>query len=497
MRVLCAVAALALAGAAPLAAQEGRKCLFKILFVGDTGHQVPTIQGTNYFAGGGVRLTCAGTRIFMESDSLASYGGTVVQFIGNVKYRDSTLAMDADNGTYYKDGERWEARGKVHTVNLATGSTLDGPSLDYFRVVKGVRDTAESYAVGRPTIRYYPKGSRKPEAAPTDSAGKGRAPADGAVEPYVIIGDRIREKGEDQVWAGGKVTIDRSDLTAHGDSLWMRTGKNGKGALIGGDPAVRGFGKDTFDIKGKQIDFTLDEKDLTGIAALDSAHAVTKDVDLVGDTVSIALLEKKPQKTEAWGRTRRPIGLAGTTVSRGDSLAIDTPAGDLREVRAFINAWAGTKPDSGTGERDWVAGDTVIVSFVAVDSAGSKKTRVRQIEASDSARSFYRAANKDSTRSGTAKPAKAPSLNYARADRIVMRMSTGDDAGLERVDLFGHVDGIQLEPDASKAKPAAPGGVTPARPGVTDTTKARPTARADSIPPVKADSTTRAAVPAK
>ena len=50
-------------------------------------------------------------------------------------YRDSTVTMDADNGTYYKDGERWEARGKVHTVNLATGSTMDGPSLDYLRAV--------------------------------------------------------------------------------------------------------------------------------------------------------------------------------------------------------------------------------------------------------------------------------------------------------------------------------------------------------------------------
>ena len=35
---------------------------------------------------------------------MAAYGGNVVHFIGNVKYRDSTLTMDADNGTYYKNG---------------------------------------------------------------------------------------------------------------------------------------------------------------------------------------------------------------------------------------------------------------------------------------------------------------------------------------------------------------------------------------------------------
>ena len=90
----------------------------------------------------------------MQSDSVAAYGGNIVQFIGHVKYRDSTLTMDADRGTYYKSGERWEARGNVDTKNLITGSTLTGPSLDYYRAVKGVRDTLEMYATGRPKISY-------------------------------------------------------------------------------------------------------------------------------------------------------------------------------------------------------------------------------------------------------------------------------------------------------------------------------------------------------
>jgi lipopolysaccharide export system protein LptA len=420
---------------ASLSAQETRKCRFRVNFVGDSGRQVPTIRGSDYFAGGGVVIVCEGTSISMKSDSVAAYGGaSVVQFIGNVRYRDSTVTMDADNGTYYKDGERWEARGKVHTVNLATGSTMDGPSLDYLRAVKGVRDTVETYSIGRPTIHYIPR----------DSAGA-------KAEPYVIVGDRIRQKGENQVWAGGKVTIDRSDLTARGDSLWLRTGKDGQGSMIGSQPTLRGFGKDTFDLTGRRIDFTLDEKDLTGVVALDSAHAVTGDVDLVGDTVSIALKEKKAELTRAWGRKQRPVGLAGDYELRGDSLAIDTPKGELREVRAFIDAWAGTKVDSASGERDWVAGDTVVIRFVQADSAGTQKTRVSQLEAIDSARSFYRVINKgkgaDSVKTGQ------PSLNYARANRIVVRMATTGDGGMERVDLFGKVDGIQLEPGKSGAAP--------------------------------------------
>lgn len=447
-----------------LSAQDTKKCRFRVNSVGDSGRRVPAVEGPNYFAGGGVIIACQGTTISMKSDSVAAYGGTVVQFIGNVHYRDSTITMDADNGTYYKDGERWEARGKVHTVNLSTGSTMDGPSLDYLRAVKGVRDTVETYSIGRPTIRYIPK----------DSAGA-------KAEPYVIVGDRIRQKGENQVWAGGKVTIDRSDLAARGDSLWLRTGKDGRGSMIGSRPTLRGFGKDTFDLTGQRIDFTLDEKDLTGIMALDSAHAVTGDVDLIGDTVSIALKEKKAEATRAWGKKHRPVGLAGDYELRGDSLAIDTPKGELREVRAYYGAWAGTKPDSGTGERDWVAGDTVVIRFVEADSAGKKTTKVRQLEAMDSARSFYRASSKGKADSTRPKP---PSLNYARADRIVVSMLTTGDGGMDRVDLYGHVDGIQLEPEKPKAPGAAPAASkdsTAAVPAVPkDSTVAAPVAPKDS-----------------
>ena len=179
--------------------------------------------------------------------------------------------------------------------------------------------------------------------------------------------------------------------------------------------------------------------------------------------------------------------MAGDYELRGDSIAIDTPKGELREVRAYYGAWAGTKPDSGTGERDWVAGDTVIIRFIEADSAGKKTTRVRQLEAVDSARSFYRASSKG--KADSAKP-KAPSLNYARADRIVVSMLTTGDGGMDRVDLYGHVDGIQLEP----AKPRAPGAAraTPkdsvaALPAVPkDSTVAAPVAPKDSIAAVPA-----------
>src|SRR5215210_2546795 len=221
------------------------KCVFQIDNVERQGSVVETPQGTNYFAGGNVRLSCRGSQITMQSDSVAAYGGNLVRFIGNVKYRDSTLTMDADYGTYYKAGEKWEARGRVNTKNLKTGSTLTGPALDYFRMVKGVRDTLEMYATGRPRIQY----------ASADSSSR-------AAEPYVIVADRVRFRGSDRLWAGGKVTIDRSDFAARGDSLRLDTGKGSDGTLIGGNPIMRGLGRDSFSIAGKKVDLKLDRREV-------------------------------------------------------------------------------------------------------------------------------------------------------------------------------------------------------------------------------------------
>jgi hypothetical protein len=78
---------------------QSEKCVFQINNVERQGSVVETPQGTNYFAGGNVQLSCRGTQITMQSDSVAAYAGNLVRFIGNVKYRDSTITMDADNGT--------------------------------------------------------------------------------------------------------------------------------------------------------------------------------------------------------------------------------------------------------------------------------------------------------------------------------------------------------------------------------------------------------------
>jgi hypothetical protein len=421
------LAVLLLAGWWVPAHGQSAKCVFQIDNVDRQGSVKETPQGTNYFAGGNVRLSCRGSQITMQSDSVAAYGGNLVKFIGNVKYRDSTLTMDADRGTYYKAGEKWEARGRVSTRNLKTGSTLTGPALDYFRVVKGIRDTLEMYATGRPRIQY----------ASADSSSR-------SSEPYVIVADRVRFKGSDRLWAGGKVTIDRSDFAARGDSLRLDTGKGSDGTLIGSNPIMRGLGRDSFSIAGKKVDLKLDRREITYVTAKGAGHAVSKEWDLVADTIGLDLNNRKLEQTLAWGDSTRPYANSPTYAMRADSLALDTPGQQLKEVRGFGTAWLGGAIDGVSKQRDWMRGDTVVAQFVQRDSAGTRRSALSRIVARKAAQSYHLDSN--------AKHPERPSINYAKGDVIVMTMKQGIQSGVERVDIRGQVDGIQL--DAADAAPA-------------------------------------------
>jgi hypothetical protein len=388
---------------------------------------------TNYYAGGGVRISCAGTTVRMQSDSVAYFGrgrNTLVQFVGRVKYRDSTVTMDAERGTYYRNGERWEARGSVVTENLANGSTLTGPYLDYHRALPGVRDTLELWAIGRPTIRTYS----------TDSAGvRG--------EPYVIVADRVRMKGNDRLWAGGQVNVDRSDFAARGDSLSLDNGTGQLGVLVG-TPSMRGLGRDSFQLTGRRIELALDGRAITYVTALGQGHAVSTDVDLVADTIGLDLEDERLVQTLAWGDSIQTRGLTTEYEILGDSLAFDTPGELLQQVRAFRKAFVGTIPSSPGADRDWMSGDTVIAIFTNWDSAGTAISALDQLDARGAARSYYRV---ESRRADT----RLPSINYSRGDRITVHMKTGGRRGVDRVNIRGGVDGVHLEPVAVRPDSAA------------------------------------------
>lgn len=420
--------------AGPAAAQE--RCLLELLNVDRQGVQTQQdAVNRNYFAGGNVRMRCVGQDVYMWSDSLASYQGQVVQFIGRVRYRDSTVEMTADFGTYFRDADRWEARGNVVLTSRSNGSTLRGPSLDYLRQARGLRDEAEMYADLRPTVTV----------PVTDSLGAEEA-------PYVILADRVRMRGQDRMFGGGRVTVDREDLQARADSLELDTGAAGSGSLVG-RASIRRVAEDSFNLVGRRIDLALERREVTGVLAQEEAHLTAPALDLVADTVSLDLVERRVELILAWGDSLRPVARSteGHEV-RGDSLAFDTPGQELRAARAFGSGWVGALPDTATGEQDWVSGDSVLVAFRTVaDSAGADRTTVESLEAHGQARAYYRLAPVEGA--GPVRP-----IFYTRADYILLTMLfNGAETTVDEVTSRGNVDGIHLQPAAaSRPVPAPP-----------------------------------------
>ena len=420
-----AAAGLCLAG--PLGAQN-KRCTLVVENVARQGvlNKILGSSTQNYFGGGDVRLRCRSQPVRIWADSIASYSGQVVQFIGNFRYEDETAKVTSDFGTYYKDTERWDATGNVVYLNTQDGSKLEGPMATYRRRIKGVNELEEVFAERRPRLTLAAK----------DSASR-------AEEPYVVVADRIRMRGRDLMWAGGTVTIDRTDLRGRGDSLQLDNGKGSTGALIG-HASIRRAAADSFALSGKRIDLGLKQRELTGVVGRDSAKLTSKDLDLFAEAIALKMEARQVVQTLAWGKSPRPQALADDYEVRGDSLAVDTPLEQLRELRAFRKAWVGFRPDSGKGERDWLAGDSITASFVQRGTATGPKSSLQRLEARHNAASFYRMG-------GVANSGGRPSINYARARRILLTMLVGDSIKVDRVDMVGQVDGMQLLPQVARA----------------------------------------------
>lgn len=415
------LAALLVGMAGPALAQRPERCRIRFSTSGSGGF-VSSPEGETRWASGGVRLGCIGQQVNVTTDSAIVHPGGDVDFVGRVRYTDTTVTIAAQRATFRRATETWEARGEVAIRNLETGSTVRGPAVDYLRAVAGVRDSSEVYATGRPRVDYFD----------VDSA----TGANATQEPYKIVADRLRSRGKSLVWAGGRVTVNRSDLSAHGDSMRLDTGTRDDGSLIGGKPEFRGLGADSFLVRGARIDFALENRAVSGVLALQDAHVERKDWKLDADTIALAVHNRAVQQINAWGT--RATGASSRYALRGDSMVIETPGEQLRKLQAFGDGWVGGAVDSVTGERSWLAGDTVLALFQPADSADSASTRLARLEAHVNARSYQQVEPE--------RPGEKAGLSYVRASDIVIFMKPEGSEKVERVEARGAVEGVQLDP---------------------------------------------------
>ena len=416
--------------------QQGKRCLLDVDNVDREGFRSEPIAGnTNFFAGGNVKLSCRGQNVHLGGDSLASLGGSVIILTTDAYYRDATISLTGDTLTYFKNGEQLQARGHVVALNLKSGSKLTGPYVDYFRAVKGVRDSAESVALQRPTLLVLP--ARRV----MDSA---EAP------PYIIVADRLKGYGGSQMRGSGQVTVDRDSLHGTGDSLLYVSGRLGTASLYGVPATLRRLTSDSFQVSGKEVRLGLDDEALRDVRAFGAGHVTNGTSDIRGDSVALTLTEEKLSQTRAWGHEPQATVHNDGYDVRGDSIAIDTPGEKIRELRVFRSGMVQNPLDTTTAkapgdsaaskirDRDTLWGERIVASFAQVDSAGVSRTKLEQIKAVGSARSLF---SKNVAKNGKT----TPSVNYTRADTIVIVMKPGDSTGVSVVRAHGSVDGMQLE----------------------------------------------------
>jgi hypothetical protein len=412
-RVCCCVVAVLLAAAAEGRAQGPAACTVQLDSVGGVGRQIEVAPGVlHQFLGGGVWASCRGQPTRMRSDSAAWYSDRGrVDFIGHVSFRDSSVTLQSLTASYAIRDERLDASGDVHLENLKTGSLLTGPRLTYWRAVPGVRDTAEMLATSRPAVRY-------------------RSAEDTTAEPYVIVGEQVRLKGNDRAWAGGNVTIERSDFGSQSDSAELDLA-GGHGAFIG-HARVNGRGADAYTLAGRTVLFRLTGRKLSWVEAQGRGDAQSKDWRLTADTIAFDVADEQIQHGTAWGDSLRPNALSQLYTMRADSVALDTPGQQLKEMRGYGSAVATAARDSTDGQPDWVAGDSLVAQF---DTTATGQRVMSNLEAHGQARAYYRVYQEDGkTLAG---------INYSRGKRIVAVFS---QRGVQRVRVEGEGDGVYLEP---------------------------------------------------
>ncbi|MDP9204152.1 MAG: hypothetical protein M3P12_01690 [Gemmatimonadota bacterium] len=382
------------------------------------------------FLGRGIVARCIGQGNRLTADSAEYYQSQGRLFlVGNVHYTEPRASVTSRTMTYYQNDDHLHAEGDVVAV-MSNGSTLRGPSADYYRSTPQ-RPMTRMFAPGRPTVTLVQM----------DTTGRGRPP-----DTALVIANQITMAGDSLVYASGRVQITRPDLLATGDSAYMDSGNDF--ARLMREPLVKGLGSRTFTLTGGVIDVYSKNRQLERVVATPNGHALSQDLELVADTVDLRIQTNQLQRVMAWGK-RRARAVSPEREIVADSIDAIMPGQRVREVRALRNAYAESNPDSGvvSSQRDWMRGDTIVAQFdtlVGTDTAS--RPRIREIVAEGNARSFYQMKNSKG-------PQTQPTVNYVRGRIIDILFA---DRKVSTVTVTDKATGVLIEPAATATSEKAP-----------------------------------------
>jgi len=454
-----AVAALVLLPAAT-AAQSTERCSWSAPHGQRVVEVAPGIRNT-YFGGGNIVMRCPDKGIRIDADSVESYEGEGrVYLIGKVRYTEPRLSVDSDYMTYFQRDERVIANGNVF-ARLPNGSTLRGPVAEYLRATPSTRPVPRLHATGRPTITLVQRDT---------TSGPPPAPATVVANGVTMVGDSL-------VYAGGQVVVTREDVLARADSMTLDSEREITVLMRG--PSIEGRRERPFTLSGGRIELTGADRKLRRVLSMGTARAVSEDMTLTSDTIDLRVADDLLQRAIAWGPSRARAFSAAQNIT-SDSIDVTMPGQRIQEMHAVRGAVAQGRPDSTrfrADTLDWMRGDTIVARFdtaAATDTA--RTTRLRELHAVGSAKSYYHLAAADSTM-------RRPAINYVTGREIVVDFQASQ---VSKVTVVEQAAGVYLEPvptasgDTARTQPATPSGAVPSPTNAAPRPQTRP-----AVPPVR------------
>lgn len=434
---------------------------------------------------GGATITNVGTPHMLCRDGVEIWADSAVEYsaqglqhlIGAVRFIDANGELNADEVRYFAEQGRLQAYGHVFVQDTIQGFTIQNGNLVYLRATDFREESQMTVTIAADGIRPHailrmkpaeprPKTTEPgvPEPVVPESRKLADAESDGRGSPYIVDGDRIFIQGNSYFRATGNVEIERDSLNAFADSV--EYDQVAGRILLEGSARVDA---PTYDLVGRTITLGMDGDAIDEVRAVGDAVLNGDDLVLTASEIRIYLLDDLLQRLVAVmapappgvmsldSADARPVAQADDFELTADSIEVIAPGEVLERIFAGGMARSVSRArDSLNVEMlpeiartDWLEGDTVIVTFVPVDTIESRGSaadtaqsayRIDRITARGDARSLYRLPPSDTT---AVAGVDAPAVHYVLGDEITIVMVEGE---VDRMEVTGQTRGMHLEP---------------------------------------------------